>query len=100
MEGAVTGIVDGAGFTDPMAMHAQALAVTFAEWHAAVDHALMWGNDAGELLGLQADVPVWEPSPIERALAILEPELRRCPLYDAGVFWPYVVAHRNTEGTR
>ena len=61
----------------------------FAELHAAVDatvtHALVDGDGTGEILGfriLEAADP--EPTPTQRALAILDTELRRCPLYDAG----------------
>jgi hypothetical protein len=89
VEDAVTGIVDEARVIDLMTLHEQSLAVAFAEWQAAVDHGFMWGNDALTLLGLRSVVPARGPSPIERALAILEPELRRCPLYDAGAAWPY-----------
>ncbi|UOB09110.1 hypothetical protein MQE23_08595 [Streptomyces sp. HP-A2021] len=55
----------------------------FAEAYAEADRLLITGNGTGEPRGL-ADWEPKEPTPIERALAILEPELRRCPMYKAG----------------
>jgi hypothetical protein len=47
---------------------------------AAVDQQLVTGSGTGEPLGLLAWTPR-EPTPAERAMAILAPELRWCPLY-------------------
>jgi hypothetical protein len=61
----------------------------FAALHAAVDatvtRALVDGDGTGEILGFRIfDAADPEPTPTQRALAILDTELRRCPLYDAG----------------
>lgn len=56
----------------------------FAEAYAEVDRRLITGNGTGEALGILATPPLREPTPVDRALAILDPELRHCPLYDAG----------------
>lgn len=53
-----------------------------AALHKAID-ATVTGNGTGEPRGFLAREER-EPTPAERALAILDPELRRCPLYDAG----------------
>lgn len=55
----------------------------FAEAFTAAERRLVTGNGTGEPRGLAAWEPS-EPTPIERALAILDPDLRRCPLYEAG----------------
>ena len=65
----------------------------FAEAFAAAERRLVTGSMTGEPRGLAAWKPS-EPTAIERALAILDPELRRCPLYDAGpaTLYPAAVA--------
>lgn len=72
-----------AGFTDVMALHKGALARIFAEAQAEVDQYLMRGKVPGE--PYERLSPELEPptAPLDRALATLAPELRRCPLYDA-----------------
>ena len=85
-------IADGSGFTDLVAaLYWQALAEAFAETQAEVDRWLL-GNGTGEprgILALAAEPA--EPTPVERALALLDPHLRACPLYDAGP--PVVYPH-------
>jgi hypothetical protein len=71
------------GFTDLVALQEKALAVAYAEAQAAVDRILIYGTGTGEPRGFLAR-EVREPTPPERALAILDPELRRCHLYKAG----------------
>lgn len=56
----------------------------FAEAYAETDRRLITGNGTGEPLGILATPPPREPTPMERALDLLAPELRACPLYDAG----------------
>lgn len=63
-------------------LYEQALTEAYAEAHAEVDQWLL-GSGTGEICGIAGWKPS-EPTPIERALAILDPELRACPLYDAG----------------
>lgn len=75
---------DDGGFIDLVAnLYRQALAEAFAEADREIDRWLL-GNGTGEPRGVSAMVDLPEPTPTERALAILDPELRRCPLYDAG----------------
>jgi hypothetical protein len=62
------------GFTDLVALQEKALAVAYAEAQAAVGRILIYGTGTGQR----------EPTPAERALQILDPALRRCPLYKAG----------------
>ncbi|MFI6251483.1 hypothetical protein [Streptomyces sp. NPDC051016] len=50
--------------------------------HQAVE-ATVNGSRSGDVIGFRAVDPA-EPTPVERALAILDPHLRACPLYDAG----------------
>lgn len=50
----------------------------------AADRLLVTGNGTGAPLGFLSREPELEPTPAVRAFAILEPELRHCPLYDAG----------------
>jgi hypothetical protein len=100
-------IANGAGFIDVAAVAQQALAQVFAETQAAVDQLLIHGNGTGEPRGFlsaeRISIPYSlsddeiadhgyvvgppEPTPAERALAILAPELRHCPLYKA---WPHL----------
>jgi hypothetical protein len=61
------------------AWYEKALVETFAE----AERQLVTGNMTGVPRGVAAWEP-GEPTPLERALAVLDPELRRCPLYDAG----------------
>jgi hypothetical protein len=97
-------ITDVAEFIDVTALAQQALAQVFAETQTAVDQLLIHGNGTGEPRGFlsaeRISIPYSlsddeiadhgyvvgppEPSPAERALAILDPELRACPLYNAG----------------
>ncbi|MEV7389598.1 hypothetical protein [Streptomyces sp. NPDC091215] len=54
----------------------------FAEAYA---EALVMGDGTGEPRGILDIVrELAEPTPAERALAILDPHLRACPLYNAG----------------
>jgi hypothetical protein len=55
----------------------------FTEAYAEADRLWITGNGTGEPRGVLGCEPA-EPTPTERALAILDPELRRCPLYNAG----------------
>ncbi|MEU1445480.1 hypothetical protein [Streptomyces mirabilis] len=50
--------------------------------HKAIEETVT-GNGTGEMLGFLPREQR-EPTPVERALAILDAELRRCPLYKAG----------------
>lgn len=59
---------------------ASIVARMFAEAYA---EALVYGDGTGEPRGVSGWEPV-EPTPVERAFAILDPHLRACPLYDAG----------------
>ena len=43
--------------------------------------ALVTGNGTGQIVGFLAMADAPEPTPVERALAILAPHLRREPLY-------------------
>ena len=76
-------IIISEGFADAVAaLYQQELAAAFTEADAEID-LLIYGNGTGVLRGIHS----WEdrePTPIERALALLDPELRRCPLYAAG----------------
>ncbi|MET8766350.1 hypothetical protein [Streptomyces sp. NPDC004658] len=56
---------------------------SFAALYAAAERRLVTGDGTGEPRGVLAWEPT-EPTPVERALAILGPELRCCPLYNAG----------------
>jgi hypothetical protein len=56
----------------------------FADTFAEADRLLIHGNGTGEPRGILATPPPREPTPLERALDILDAELRACPLYDAG----------------
>lgn len=53
-----------------------------AALHKTID-ATVTGNGTGEPRGFLTREQR-EPTPAERAIAILGPELRRCPLYKAG----------------
>ena len=63
----------GARFTE---LYEQVMAEAYAE-------VLVHGDGTGELRGFLAGAERG-PTPVERALAILDPHLRACPLYDAG----------------
>lgn len=58
--------------------------VFFADVFAEADRRLITGDGTGAPLGVLATPPPREPTPMDRALDILEPQLRACPLYDAG----------------
>lgn len=74
----------GASFADLIdALCRQALAEAFTEADREIDRRLL-GNGTGEPLGIRAMADLAEPTPAERALAILDPHLRACPLYAAG----------------
>lgn len=100
------------GFVEVLAeLWAQAYAEACAEAEREFDRRWITGSGTGEIRGLltaeKVGVPYpvsdaeiadhglivrhSEPTPVERALAILDPELRRCPLYDAGppVLYPH-----------
>ena len=62
----------------------------FAEAYA---EALVYGDGTGELRGVLGMIDLPEPTPAERAFAILEPHLRACPPYDAGA--PVIYPWRN-----
>ncbi len=70
-----------AGLID--ALCRQALAEAFAEADREIDRWLL-GNGTGAPLGIRAMADLPEPTPAERAFAILDPHLRACPLYAAG----------------
>ncbi|MFE7972983.1 hypothetical protein [Streptomyces shenzhenensis] len=64
-------------------MYERALTEAFTDAQAEADAALLYGNGTGDMRGfLNHDRR--EPTSMERALAILAPELRRCLLYQAG----------------
>ncbi|MFF3891362.1 hypothetical protein [Streptomyces sp. NPDC001914] len=65
-------------------LYQQAMAETFAETQAVVDRLLITGNGTGEPRSILATPEPREPTPMDRALHILDLELRACPLYDAG----------------
>lgn len=83
-------VADSASFTDLIdALCQQALAEALAEADLEIDRLLL-GNGTGEPLGIRAMADLPEPTQMDRAFALLEPELRRCPLYDAGpptLYW-------------
>lgn len=54
-----------------------------AEAYANAEQLWLYGNGTGEPRGFLAGAER-EPTPVERALAILDPHLRTCPLYKAG----------------
>ncbi|MFF0140449.1 hypothetical protein ACFYRN_28795, partial [Streptomyces sp. NPDC005227] len=63
------------------------LARFYADMYAALDATVtrsIDGDGTGEMIGLRFVDPPREPTPMDRALDILDPELRACPLYDAG----------------
>jgi hypothetical protein len=62
----------------------------FAEAYA---EELVYGDGTGEPRGILGMIDLTDPSPAERAFAILEPHLRACPLYDAGA--PVIYPWRN-----
>ena len=51
---------------------------------ATVTRTLIDGDSTGQPLGFRIIDPPAEPTPMDRALALLDPELRACPLYEAG----------------
>ncbi|MEW2164371.1 hypothetical protein AB0912_15465 [Streptomyces sp. NPDC007084] len=59
------------------------LSAAFAEMYEAALTQSIDGNGTGASLGILATHSSREPTPMDRALDILDPELRRCPLYDA-----------------
>lgn len=61
----------------------EAYAWAEAEAERMFDHLYVTGQGTGEPRGFLAMTEEREPSPVERALAILGPHLRDCPLYDA-----------------
>lgn len=63
---------------------AAAYASAIAETDAALDRFLISGEGSGECRGFLPRQDVPEPTPVERALAILDPHLRACPLYKSG----------------
>lgn len=62
------------------ALYERAMAAAFAE----ADRLLITGNGTGEMQGFRVREPEHEPTPAERALAILEPHLSAIALYQAG----------------
>ncbi|MFI0233126.1 hypothetical protein [Streptomyces sp. NPDC017086] len=56
---------------------------SFAALYADAERRLVTGNGTGEPRSILNWEPA-EPTPLERAFAILDQELRRCPLYTAG----------------
>lgn len=60
------------------------LSAAFAEMYEAAVAQSIDGNGTGEPRGILATPPPRESTPLDRALAILEPQLRACPLYDGG----------------
>lgn len=55
----------------------------FAALYAEAERRLITGNETDEPRGILDWEPA-EPTSLERAFAILDSELRRCPLYVAG----------------
>ncbi|MFF0138516.1 hypothetical protein ACFYRN_19000, partial [Streptomyces sp. NPDC005227] len=65
----------------------ESLARFYADMYAALDATVtrsIDGDGTGEMIGFRFVDPPREPTPMDRALDILDPELRACPLYDAG----------------
>lgn len=51
---------------------------------AVTGRLLITGNGTGEMRGFLPAEPARGPTPMERALGILDPHLRACPLYKGG----------------
>lgn len=59
----------------------RALADGLSQAHAAAEHDLVHGHGLGEIRGVIGLAARSEPTPLDRALEILGPELQHCPLY-------------------
>lgn len=64
-----------------LALYERALAAGLAQAHGAAEHDLVHGHGLGEVRGVIGIATRSQPTPLERALEILGPDLERCPLY-------------------
>lgn len=84
---------DGADFAEVVAaLYWQELVAAFAEADAEIDR-LIYGNETGEPRGFLGRADAFEPTPADRAFAILEPHLHDVPLYQSRgriLRWPHV----------